>query len=92
MGKKRSIPLADAPDAMRRLVAWCSAQGVNVRRTSKIQIKVGPFNCWPEAETWNRDDDQRRKHGLNDFKAAGEQWAMQRDAGAHHLGVSISLL
>lgn len=60
---------------MRRVIAWCSAHGLDVRRMSPSQIKVGPLNCWPDTGAWNRDDDPKRKPGgIPAFITAVEAW------------------
>ncbi|MDB5583367.1 MAG: hypothetical protein JWR80_8543 [Bradyrhizobium sp.] len=72
---KRALTSSTDSITMRNAIAWCAAQGLNVRRTSDIQIKVGPYNCWPDAGTWNRDDDPKaKKGGVTAFKVAIENW------------------
>lgn len=77
MPKRRSLPLDDATPQMKVLAAWCSDHGLTVRRTSGLQLKVGPFNVWPDAGTWNRDDDLKRKSDIRLFREAVEQWARE---------------
>ncbi|TPG56352.1 hypothetical protein [Sphingomonas glacialis] len=70
-------PLISEGDSavMRRVIGWCSAQGLDVRRTSPSQIKVGPLNCWPDKGAWNRDDDPKgKKGGIPAFMTAVEEW------------------
>lgn len=83
MPKRRSLPLDDASPQMKTLAAWCIDHGLNVRRTSSLQLKIGPFNVWPDAGTWNRDDDLKRKSGLRLFREAVERWG-------HESGIWVS--
>lgn len=72
---KRPLTSTDDSAVMRRVIGWCSAQGLTVRRTSPSQIKVGPLNCWPDSGAWNRDDDPKRKPGgIPAFLMAVEAW------------------
>lgn len=62
---------------MKAVANWCLQHGLTARRTSEIQIKIGPFNVWPDAGTWNRDDDLKRKRHIRLFKEAAERWGKE---------------
>ena len=89
MPKRRSLSLDDATPQMKEVVRWCHLHGLTARRTSAIQIKVGPFNAWPDAGTWNRDDDLKRKTTIRDFKSAVERWARQEGIWTESVGEEI---
>jgi hypothetical protein len=77
MAKKRNRSLSTPDDTpeMRTAVAWCSLQGLPVRRVSDHQIKVGSFNLWPGKGTWNHDEmPQKRPGGFPAFKKAVLAW------------------
>jgi hypothetical protein len=76
---RRPLTTDDDTIAMRRVIAWCAANGADVRRTSPNQIKVGPLNCWPDSGAWNRDDDPKRKGGgVPAFMAAVQTWMVDQ--------------
>lgn len=77
MAKKTKRPLSAPTDTleMRAAVAWCSLQGLPVRRVSDHQIKVGSFNLWPVKGTWNHDEaPQKRPGGFPAFQKAVLAW------------------
>lgn len=63
--KKQQLPLTNPNDsyAFRSAIAWCSKQGLPARRVSPYQLKVGPFNFYPDRGTFNRDDIQPKQTG-----------------------------
>ena len=75
--KKTGLPLRNKDDshAMRNAIAWCAAQGLPVRRVSPHQIKVGPYNFYPNPGTFNRDDiQQKQTGGFESFRLAVAKW------------------
>lgn len=60
---------------MGNAIAWCAAQGMTVRRVSQHQIKIGPWNFYPDKGTFNRDDLPRKQvGGFPAFQAAISAW------------------
>lgn len=73
---KKSLELQQSGDSyvMTQTIAWCTSNGFAVRRVSRYQIKVGPWNCWPDTGGFNRDDMPARQEGVAEFLAALTKW------------------
>lgn len=77
MPKKQTMALRQSGDSslMMNAIAWCSAQGLPVRRVSPHQIKVGPWNFYPNRGSFNRDDlPEKQLGGFPAFQAAVRAW------------------
>lgn len=75
--KKKSMDLRQSGDSrqMSSAIAWCSAQGLPVRRVSMYQLKVGPWNLYPDRGSFNRDDlPKKQTGGFPAFQTAVRDW------------------
>lgn len=72
MVRKKSFPLRTETDspAMSQAIDWLEARRYAVRRTSEIQLKIGPVNFYPDSGSINLDEQKRlNKFGLAGLKA-----------------------
>jgi hypothetical protein len=56
---------------MKHALERLAAEGIPHKQTSEFQIKVGPFNFYPDKGTiyMDRDPEARSERGLEDFLA-----------------------
>jgi hypothetical protein len=81
--KKPSMALRQPDDSeeMTNAIAWLVAQGLPVRRVSIHQVKVGPWNLYPDRGSFNRDDmPAKREGGFEAFQEQVAFWWRRKNA------------
>ncbi|AYJ86902.1 hypothetical protein D3Y57_14335 [Sphingomonas paeninsulae] len=74
--KKPPMDLHQPNDSVKmdREIALLVSNKLIVLRKSAYQIKVGPFNRYPDSDSWNSDMDTKKKKHFNEFLAAVLDW------------------
>ena len=54
---------------------WATSAGIFIRRCSRHQLKIGPFNYWPKRQKFNSDELPSQRHqGFENFQQAVLAW------------------
>ncbi|ARR52351.1 hypothetical protein HY78_02195 [Rhizorhabdus wittichii DC-6] len=62
-GINHDLRQPDDTPQFRAAIDWLDNQGFKATRPSPHQLKIGPFNFYPNKGSWNSDFDPKRKTG-----------------------------
>lgn len=77
MAKKRRLALRQRYDGykIRAVIDWCEASGLPVERCTYHQLRIGPWNYWPETGVFRFEAEPASPmKGFDAFKTALSAW------------------
>lgn len=85
MARKERLALRQPSDGrrMRAAIDWCEKSRLPVERCTLHQLRVGPWNYWPEAGSISHDGQPALPaKGLDAFRSIIERW-LQHEAAEY---------